>query len=553
MNWILGVIIILIIVFLISNYRERKKKLQVQDDLVRNWGKIKKQDDFHFDSIEKYFVNNNQKEKAFHFISDQCATDIDINDTFKVIDRTSSKIGQQFLYYKLRTIESQDSLLSFKNLTHLFVKNESLRLKIQLELSKINTYDSYYFEKLVTSKPLERPKIIWLIYSLSLVSASFIILGFFNPIFFILLIPVLAVNLVFHYKNKWNVSNYIDGASQLSKTLNVSKSIAVHPEIKQHFRDTSFIKGMERIKLKSHFIGFETHLGNEFAIGLWLLSEYLKVLFNLEYLIFYSFIKSISTKKEELKAMFHFIGEIDAAISCASLKASAYETCEPEFINGKKLIVTEIYHPLIQNCVVNDLSLVDHSLLLTGSNMSGKTTFIRSISINSVLAQTLNICFAKAYVAPFFKLYSSIRITDNVLESTSYYLEEVLTIKEFIEASKTDSPCLFVLDEIFKGTNTIERISGGKAILSFLNNGNNIVLVSTHDIELTDILSNENFELYHFSEQIVNNELNFDHKLKVGKLKSRNALKILEIYNYPSEIIEDARATENNIFPKSLK
>ena len=93
MNWILGVIIILIIVFLISNYRERKKKLQVQDDLVRNWGKIKKQDDFHFDSIEKYFVNNNQKEKAFHIISDRCATDIDINDIFKVIDRTSSKIG----------------------------------------------------------------------------------------------------------------------------------------------------------------------------------------------------------------------------------------------------------------------------------------------------------------------------------------------------------------------------------------------------------------------------------------------------------------------------
>lgn len=549
MNWILGGVIILIIIYLISNYRTRKKKQQTLDALVRNWSKEKNQDEFHFDSIEKYFRNTNQKDKAFHIISDRCATDIDINDTFKIIDRTSSKIGQQFLYYKLRTIESQDSLLRFKNLTLLFEKNESLRLKVQVALAKINANDSYYFEALVTSKPLERPKIIWLIYTLSFASVSFIILGFLYPIFFLFLIPVLIINLVFHYKNKWHVSNYIDGVSQLSKTLNVSKSIAINPEIKQHFSDTSFLKEIEKIKLKSHFIGFEKHLGNEFAIGFWLISEYVKVLFNLEYLIFYSFIKSISTKKEALKKMFHFIGEIDAAISCASLKASAYETCEPEFINGKKLIVNEIYHPLIKNCVVNDLDLVDNSLLLTGSNMSGKTTFIRSISINSVLAQTLNICFAKAYVAPFFKLYSSIRITDNVLESTSYYLEEVLTIKEFIDVSKSDSPCLFVLDEIFKGTNTIERISGGKAILSYLNNGDNMVLVSTHDIELTDILSREKFDLYHFSEQIANNELIFDYKLKEGRLKSRNAIKILELYNFPSEIIKDARATEKITFP----
>ena len=218
----------------------------------------------------------------------------------------------------------------------------------------------------------------------------------------------------------------------------------------------------------------------------------------------------------------------------------------------KKITVKDIYHPLIKTCIVNDLDLSNKSLLLTGSNMSGKTTFIRSISINSVLAQTINICFAKEYVAPFFKLYSSIRITDDILENTSYYLEEVLTIKELIDASNSQNPCLFVLDEIFKGTNTIERISGGKAILSYLNKGNNVVLVSTHDIELTDILSKENFELFHFSEQIENNELTFDHKLKEGKLKTRNAIKILELYNYPKEIIEDARITEKITFANTV-
>jgi DNA mismatch repair ATPase MutS len=183
-------------------------------------------------------------------------------------------------------------------------------------------------------------------------------------------------------------------------------------------------------------------------------------------------------------------------------------------------------------------------MLLTGSNMSGKTTFIRTVAINSILAQTLNCCFAKSYNAPFYKIYSSIRITDDLLENTSYYLQEVLTVKELIDASNDKSPCLFVLDEIFKGTNTIERISGGKAILSYLNKINHTVLVSTHDIELTALLEKDNYDLYHFSEQIENNNLFFDHKIKAGKLKTRNAIKILDLYKYPSEIIKEAKEIE---------
>jgi len=552
MNWILGVIIILILLFVITNVRKKKSLRKIKNDLINNWGKHKKKDEFHFGSIEKYFQNNNQKEKAFHIISDRCATDLDINETFKIVDRTSSKIGQQFLYYKLRTIGKQDDLLNFEKLTLLFEKNKDLRLKTQLELSKLNSNDSYHFEDLVTSKPIEKPKTLWFIYALTTLSTSLIILGIFFPIFFIFLIPILAINMAFHYKNKWNVSNYLDGVNQLSKTLNVSKKIVSFQEVKHHFPNTSFIKEIEKIKLKTAFISFEKNIDNEFASVIWLISEFIKILFNLEYLIFYSFIDSITTKREELKKMFHFIGEIDSAISSASLKASDYNLCSPKFTENKEIKVKEISHPLIKNCVVNDLSLKNKSLLLTGSNMSGKTTFIRSISINSILAQTLNICFAKEYVAPFLKIYSSIRITDDLLENTSYYLEEVLTIKKLIDVSKSKVPHLFVLDEIFKGTNTIERISGGKAILSYLNKGKNIVLVSTHDIELTDILSKENFELFHFSEQVENNKLNFDHKLKEGKLKTRNAIKILELYNYPSEIIKDARTTEKITFANTV-
>ena len=269
---------------------------------------------------------------------------------------------------------------------------------------------------------------------------------------------------------------------------------------------------------------------------------------NIEYLVFYSFLDALKREKESIESMFLRIGEIDVAISTASLKSGDLKICTPSFSPSNKLEVSAIYHPLIKNCIVNNVNLLDKSMLLTGSNMSGKSTFIRTVALNSILAQTLHICFATSYTAPFYKVYSSIRISDDLLEDTSYYLQEVLAIKELIDVSKDKNPCLFVLDEIFKGTNTVERISGGKAILSYLNNKNNTVLVSTHDIELTELLKNEDYKLYHFSEEIENNNLFFDHKIKEGKLTTRNAIQILNLYKYPPEIIKDAQEVEKKYF-----
>lgn len=99
---------------------------------------------------------------------------------------------------------------------------------------------------------------------------------------------------------------------------------------------------------------------------------------------------------------------------------------------------------------------------------------------------------------------------------------------------------LFVLDEVFKGTNTVERIASAKAILSYLNRKNNIAIVATHDIELSDMLKEE-YELYHFTETIEEEELTFDHKIKPGPLKTRNAIRLLELSNYPAEIIREAK------------
>jgi len=548
MNWILGITSVLVLIFLVNNYSRKKRLKKLKIKLLKNWGKQKENEYFNFYIIKQYFENNIHKNKSYHQISERTSIDLDIDELFKFIDRTSSKVGQQYLYFKIRTIQTVEKLKKFDLLSKEFFKNEILRLNCQLILSKLNSHESYDLEKLINDKPIEKPKYLKYIYASSFISVLIIILGVFNPIFFLFLLPVFFVNSIFHYKNKENVTYYVNAVSQLSKALKAGKMLSSYPEIKLHFYDLTFLKKVSTIQTKTEFVSFENYLTNEYTLPFWLIIEIIKIQFMLEYIIFFNFVDSLTKEKENIDLLFQFIGEIDSAIAVASLKSDKLEYCEPKFTSEKHIYTKDISHPLIKNCITNDLNIYNKSLLLTGSNMSGKTTFIRTIAINSILAETLNICFAKEYAAPFMKVYSSVRITDDLLEDTSYYLKEVLTIKELIEASNDKNPCLFILDEIFKGTNTIERVSGGKAILSFLNKENHIVLVSTHDIELTELLEKENFELHHFSENIENEELYFDHKLKSGKLKTRNAIKILELYKYPAEIINDARKTEQNNF-----
>ena len=500
-----------------------------------------KTDYFDFDLISKYFYNINNSKSKHHTITDKIRDDLDIDELFIRIDRTSSKIGQHFLYNKIRTIENTNKLNKFEKLINIFENQNSKKIKFQKLFSKIDTDDAYYFEELIHREQIKKPKWFKLTYFLTIAVIVLIILTFIKPVFILFVIPIFATNLIFHYLNKSKINYYLIAVAEFYKSIKIAKKIEKDTDINKYFGDLTFLKKIYKIQNKTKFITFEKQLsGNEFAAIIWSLLELVKILFNVEIILFFSFIDDIVRDKEHINKLFSFLGEIDSAISVATLRSEKLLTCKPEFTNEKTISVKNIIHPLIDDCVPNSLELNKKSLLLTGSNMSGKTTFIRTISINSILSQTINTCFAKEYKAPFFKIYTSIRISDNLLENSSYYLEEVLTIKEFILKSQEDAPCLFILDEIFKGTNTIERISAGYSILSYLNKNKHIVFVSTHDIELTELLEKDNYELYHFQEQIINNELVFDHKLKHGRLKTRNAIKILELYNYPEEIINTA-------------
>lgn len=499
-----------------------------------------------FDLISRYFYNC-PAEDTCHTIDAETTADLDLNAVFERIDRTTSKVGQQCLYARMRTLRGEEDAAAFGRSTDCFSRNGELAASCTKSLSRLTDEDAYGLQSLIFDTPAKVRYFAW-VYPLTLLAVATLLAAPFYPLSLLLFMAIFAVNLYIHYSNKLNVSLYGSAVKQLSLALRTARELAVE-EVPGTEEATGQIRQVAEVERRSRVVGTQGDSANELAAIAWLFIELAKVAFNIEVILFQRFIGSITARRDAIHGMFRFIGETDAAISVARLRSET-QTCRPQFVDGKYLKAEQVVHPLIDGCVPNTLVLDGTGLLLTGSNMSGKTTFIRTLVLNALTAETLDICFAVSYTAPYMRLLSSIRISDDIAEGTSYYLQEVLTVKRFLEAAQDSAPCLFALDELFKGTNTTERIAAGKAVLSHLNRGPHIVLVSTHDIELAELLDSDGYELHHFREEVVDGQLVFDYQLHTGPLTTRNAIRILELYDYPPELIAEAYAMQERLLKK---
>lgn len=513
-------------------------KNKTRNNLKLSFGEIK-EDDFNFELITKYF-RKKRHDNVYHILSDKTCNDLDFNEVFKVLDRTGSKIGQQYLYNRLRVFEEiSDEQSEVKENIINEIEESNIGFDIYSELNQLNNDEAFYIRSLFQDDHLQPPKWFFVVPLLSITSLLSIVMMWFNPYYIFLLLTVLLVNIVIHFWNKRNLNQYIGSIPQLLKLKKISKKLFQNEILKKVNSDLpSAFKVLDEVHRRMSIFKMELKVENEVSGLIWSIIELIKITFILEPILLFGVLKRLDNRRSEIETVFDYVGEIDMLVTISLLRKE-FKTCKPVINNQKSILTENIYHPLVKDCVSNSLSINDKSVLLTGSNMSGKTTFIRTIGVNFITGITLNTCFANSMTFPLMKLYSAIRISDDLLNDKSYYFEEVLTIKEMIDESKGAEPCLFLLDEIFKGTNTVERISAGKAVLSSLNKLDNIVFVSTHDIELADLLKDE-YDLFHFSEVVTSKEVDFDYLLKEGKLKNRNAIRILEINNYPVEVIKEA-------------
>ncbi len=261
-----------------------------------------------------------------------------------------------------------------------------------------------------------------------------------------------------------------------------------------------------------------------------------------EAMLFLSIKDLVNENKENLCKLYFILGDIDNEIALSNLyynldlvcKADVADKTEDISIEGEELHNPIIYLKDKEESVGNTFKFTK-DILLTGSNASGKSTFLRTIGINHLMAKTLGFVVAKKFKTTDTDIFTSIDIKDSIEEKTSYFMAEAKTIKKMI-----DNPGnIYLLDEVFKGTNTIDRISAASSTLDYLSK-QGFVVAATHDIELTNILEKD-FCNYHFEEVVTKDEIKFDYKLKEGRAATRNAIRILEMYDYPEIITKKAR------------
>ena len=194
------------------------------------------------------------------------------------------------------------------------------------------------------------------------------------------------------------------------------------------------------------------------------------------------------------------------------------------FIEGK-----EIGHPLIpaDKCVNNPVKIdqAGELMLVTGSNMAGKSTYLRSIGVNTVLAMAGAPVCAKYFCLSPVQIISSMRIADNLEESTSTFYAELKKLKTVIDKVNNNEKVFILLDEILRGTNSLDRHTGSAALLKQLIKHNAVGIIATHDVELAGLKDEYPSGIlnYHFDVQVNNEELYFDYKLKEGICTSLNA------------------------------
>ena len=233
------------------------------------------------------------------------------------------------------------------------------------------------------------------------------------------------------------------------------------------------------------------------------------------------------------------IGEFEALTSLQVLLHTKDVTCFANFHGDQTTYLEfgEAYHPLMPNeqAVANSFMMNHQVCVITGSNMSGKTTFLRTIGINLVLAYAGGPVMAKSFDCSLMQIFTSMRIEDDLNGISSFYAE-LLRIKQIVEANRQGNWMIALIDEIFKGTNSKDRIIGAQETVKQLSTNNIFTFITTHDFELCELENEISCSNYHFNEYYQGDKIKFDYLIKYGRSQTTNAQYLLKMVGITKEV-----------------
>lgn len=536
---LVGIIVIVVVGIVFSIVENRKRLEYIKLNIINNYGKTINLDEvmIKMKNVSSYFRNKNEK----NIIDDITWNDLNMDDIFKKINNTQSTAGQEVLYDMLRTpVYSQAVLTKRDKVIEFFKKNEKERYDIQFILGKLGKSNELYITNCLFNKEDNSKSNLLKFTLLSWIPAISLLLLFIHPMFLILTVGCVVLNVFISQRNK--VENYdANGFSYMISLVNAANKIKEKNifEIDENIDSIdASLKKLKNIKRKS--VGIQE---KSIMSDMDVFAEYANLIFLREIITYEKVKNTIIKNKKELKNVYGYVGTIDALIAIASFRESLDFYTKPclkisEKREDNNIEFKDIYHPLVKEPVLNNGNF-SKGVLITGSNASGKSTFIKTIAINAIMAQTIYTCFAKEYKTSYFNIYTSMALKDDIHSSESYYIVEIKSLKRILDQVQNNIPCLCFVDEILRGTNTVERIASSCEVLKNIGNENTLCFAATHDVELTYMLD-DIFENYHFEETITDNDIKFDYKIHGGRAQTRNAIKLLEFMGYDKKLVENA-------------
>jgi len=475
-----------------------------------------------FEAINKEYY----QQLSDHDLDEQVIYDVELHEIFDCINRTYTDIGREYLYgqffVKNHDYELLESIIKK-------IKNEKVIKKAMFILFDLTRYyhkSLSLFDHIDFLSSLDMLIVSVLGFMPIVLVAGFFIYGdaILMPFFIWISIQVLLHQ---HYVNKTdNVMRQVFSYCHVVETLKKLNKLHLYDEQTSQAIEAMIKKSNKYTKIYRICMKIE-------KIDVYYFMELLYALIPIALFQCYIIQNHKNELKEDYIKMYEYVGMVDMALAISSLR-EVYQTCIPVQTQESKLKFQNIYHPILKEPVKNSLELTS-SCMITGSNASGKSTFIKTVGLNMLMAKTMNTCFADEFIYYPYHLCTSIHMKDVIGDGDSYYVKEIKILKAIIDNVKARK-CIVLIDEILRGTNEEERLKIARAVLNYLFDHDSLVIVTTHDITLVEHFVD--IEQYSFHDYVDQHRLNCDYLIKKGVCHVGNAIRLLEVYHFDEAILK---------------
>lgn len=530
---IIAAVVISVVIFFA--YRSKKKtERRIRDA----FGKVPPCEKEDLDCLTSYHEYSSRIKSHKLLIDDITWNDLNMDNVFQRINVCSSSIGEEYLYHMLHELKAK--LPDLKKREHLLKwvdEHPEERVTLQKILLGIGKRRGNGLSSFLFDAHAKKLKHGWIYIVMALLPiAGIALIPFFAKPGFLFILCTVSVNIYVYSRKRIMLEGDLETIQYFSALLYGAKSIdrKLGSQIKSlGFDLTAALKPFRRIG------GLIPGSAQQITSDLESFTILLKTIFLVDLILFNRIVDHLIRYTDELNQLYRIVGELDTGICIASYRHTLELYCMPKFHDDNAIRFSEVYHPLLKHPVSNS-GYIGNDSIVTGSNASGKSTFIKTIAINNILAQTINTCCARKYELSFSYVASSMALKDDILSGDSYFITEIKSLKRIIQYCK-EQRCVCFVDEILRGTNTPERLAASTAVLKLLHETDSLCLVASHDIELTEILAGI-YDNYHFSEKFENDTIEFDYLLKKGASHSTNAIRLLKHMGFDQRIVEEALA-----------